>query len=294
MREVRERRASPAAAPAGFVEVEAAAIFRPHELSTIRLWGALLERISHVDRLRVQIAEADLKWTTGRVTALMLFLGAVTLAALIRIAWIPPVLLVLAPLMAASSPYLYILQRRRKRFHSFAGLFPEALDSLSRALRAGYPLAAAFEAAASEYPEPLSGELRRARDEWNLGVGWDQALDNLSRRIPIAEVRLFVAAVKLQNRMGGRLNDVLARLSETMRDSVALDSEVRSISAHSRLTGLVLTIMPLAIAVFMLAVNPAYIAVLFESPEGRAVVSLAIAANVAAHLLIRKIARIRF
>lgn len=269
-------------------------IFREQNISTIGLWGNILMRFSHVEALRARIAEADLKWSAGRLTAGMLLLATITLVIVIRLSWMPPMLAGMLPVLAAGIPYLYVLNRRQRRFAVFSTMFPDALDSLSRALKAGFPLGAAVEMLATEYPDPLAAEMRRTREEWNLGVSWDNALDNLSARIPIPEVRLFAAAVKMQNKMGGRLNDVLSRLAETMRDGVALDSEVRSISAHSRITGMVLTVMPLAIGLLMLVVNPEYIAVLFKSPEGRMALSLAALGNVGAHLLIRRIVRIHY
>lgn len=274
-------------------EAEPAGILHDDNLSTIAVWRALLMRVSHVDTLQARIAEANLKWSPGRVTAAMLLLFTVTLTLTSRISWLPPVLMFLLPAVVAGLPYSYILHRRARRFDAFTRQFPEALDSLSRALRAGYPLSASFDMLALEQPEPLATELRRTRDAYRLGTSWDHALDNLARRVPLPEVRMFAAAVKMQNRMGGKLNDVLSKLSETMRDGAALDSEVRSISAHSRITGMVLTVLPLCIGLMMLLVNPEYTSSLFNTPEGRTMLSLCAIANVAAHLLIRKIVRIR-
>jgi tight adherence protein B len=124
-------------------------------------------------------------------------------------------------------------------------------------------------------------------------VGWDQALDDLAGRVPQAEVSMFVAAVKLQNRVGGRLNDVLSRLGESMRDNQVFESEVRSIAAHSKITGTILTILPLAIGVLMYAVNPGYVLTLFYREEGRMMLLAILAANVTAHFVIRKLAQVK-
>ncbi len=145
----------------------------------------------------------------------------------------------------------------------------------------------------SEQPEPLASEMRRTRDEWKLGTLWDQALDNLSARVALPEVAMFSAAVKLQNRYGGRLNDVLARLGETMREHAALEGEVRSISAHSRLTGAVLTAIPVIIALLLFWVNPEQMAVLLRRDEGCTMLAASGLAVVAAHFIIRWMTRIR-
>jgi tight adherence protein B len=268
-------------------------LIKEDEVSTIRLWGRILARFGHVETLRKHISDAGLTWTVGRLTLSMLLLALLAAVTAYSVSWIPLGICILGGVVFGALPYLYVMGRRKKRFSLFASQFPEALDSLTRALRAGYPLASAMELLAMEQPEPLAGELRRTRDEWKLGSNWDQALDNLSSRVPIAEVRLFAAAVKMQNRMGGRLNDVLARLSETMRDTASLESEARAISAHSRITGTVLTFLPIGIGAMMLVINPEYMSILLNRPEGRILLTAALVANVIAHALIRKLSQVK-
>ncbi|MCS7044574.1 MAG: type II secretion system F family protein [Bryobacteraceae bacterium] len=263
------------------------------QLSTIRLWAALLERFSQADALRQLIRQAGVSWTAGRTTLLMLFGAASVGLFLLQMGLFPAWLRWTLAMAAGAAPVLYLRAARARRFRLFAEQFPEALDSLSRALRAGYPLAHAIDLLALEQPEPLAAEMRRTRDEWKLGVPWDQALDNLSARIPLPEVAMFCAAVKLQNRHGGRLNDVLARLSETMREHSALEGEVRSVTAHSRLTGAVLTALPLLIALLLFWVNPEQMAILLRRPEGRTMLAGSAAAVLAAHVVIRWMTRIR-
>lgn len=269
------------------------ALLHGSQLSTIRIWAALLERFSQVERLRRLIAQAGVPWTVGRTTLVMLFGAASVGLFLTETGLFPPWVRWFVTLLAGSCPLLYLRAARGRRFRLFAEQFPEALDSLSRALKAGYPLAHAIEMLAMEQPEPLASEMRRTRDEWKLGIPWDQALDNLSTRIPLPEVALFSAAVKMQNRFGGRLNDVLARLGETMREHTALEGEVRSISAHSRLTGTVLSAVPVIIALLLFWVNPEQMALLLQSPAGRAMLGGAMLAIVAAHFIIRRMVQIR-
>jgi tight adherence protein B len=270
-----------------------AALLKEENISTIAFWGSLLVRFSQVQALRQHISDANLNWTIGRVAAGMLLTGALAFVAANALSWLEGLPALAIGVLAASAPYVYIRAKRARRFAAFAAQFPDALDSLARALKAGYPLSAAVEMLAREYPQPLAGEMRRVREEYNLGVSWDASLDNLAARIPIPEVRLFTSAVKMQNRMGGRLNDVLGRLSESMRDSASLEGEIRSISAHSRITGMVLTVMPLGIGLVMLLVNPDYILNFLRQPTGQMLLSAALVSNIAAHLLIRKIVRIR-
>lgn len=284
---IESRRRAAEAGPAGM-------LLQGAQLSTIRLWAALLERFSQTERLRHLIRQAGLPWSTGRATLLMLFGAASVGLFLMQARLFSPWLRWMLALAAGSSPILYLQFARARRFRLFAEQFPDALDSLARALKAGYPLAHAIELLAVEQPEPLASEMRRTRDEWRLGIPWDQALDNLSARVPLPEVALFSAAVKLQNRYGGRLNDLLARLGETMREHATLEGEIRSVSAHSRLTGAVLTALPVLIALLLFWVNPGQMAVLWHRPEGRALLAASAAAIVTAHFVIRWMTRIRF
>jgi tight adherence protein B len=122
---------------------------------------------------------------------------------------------------------------------------------------------------ASECPEPPAQELRKAGDEWRLGLGWNDALENLARRLPLLEVRLFAAAVALQSRFGGKLNEILEELAKTIRDSIALRGDIRAISAQGRISGAVLTVLPIALTGILWVTSPAYIGVLFRHPYGK-------------------------
>jgi tight adherence protein B len=135
--------------------------------------------------------------------------------------------------------------------------------------------------------------MRKACSEWKLGLGWNDCLENLARRLPLLEVRLFAAAVSLQSRFGGRLNEILEELAKTTRDSVALRGDVRAISAQGRISGMVLTILPIALTGIMLVTSPAYIGVLFQHPSGKYLVAGALVCLVLGHLSIRRIVDIK-
>ena len=265
-------------------------LFRSGRLSTLNFWDSLLTRFDFVEAMQIRIAQADLNWSVGRVTLAMLLCG--TIALLILVKWATGWALAGAAL-AAFAPYSYILRKRDQRFLRFRENFPDALDSLARALRAGYPLSASMEMIASETLPPVSAEIRQTAAEANLGMGWPQALDNLSRRMPLLEVNLFTAAVQLHSRTGGKLSEVLGGLAENMREAIALQGEVRSLAAHGKLTGAILTILPIVIVIMMLIVSPGYMQVLFDHPMGKNLITAAIVCLVLAHIAIRKIVDIK-
>jgi tight adherence protein B len=285
---VLERRSTAAEAP-----LNATRLLKEDVLSTISIWARLLARFDFVHGMKSRIAEAELAWSVGRVTLTMLLAGAVALAALSNVEMLPLVLDFAAACLAASMPYLYILRRRASRLTKFEEQFPDALDYLARALKAGHPFAAALEMLANESQPPLAAEMRKTFDERQLGLSWEQALDNLAARVPLMDVGFFAAAVQLQSRTGGRLGEVLGRLAETMRERGALRGEVRALSTHGRVTGLVLTVIPIVVAAVMTLVNPAYLGILLNHPSGGHLLLAAGGCLVLAHLVIRKIVEVK-
>ncbi len=272
---------------------ESPSLLKNEALSTISPWAKLLERSDFVKLMGRHLAQAGLNWSVGRVTLLMLLAASVALAVAMQFDWIPGLAAMLLACGVGSLPYLYILRRRAKRFLQFEENFPDALDSLARSMRAGHPFPAAMEIVAEESEPPVSAEIRKAAVDGNLGTSWNQALANLSDRIPLLEVNMFSSAVEMQARTGGKLNEVLGRLSENMRESTSLKGEVRALAAHGKLTGMVLTILPIAIAAVMMVVNPSYLPVLIYSEYGKYLIIGAIVCLVVAHVVIRRIVDIR-
>ncbi len=268
-------------------------LLRQELLSTISVWHRLLARFDFAEILKTRTAEAGLRWSVGRVTLMMLLLGTLGGAMLFAADWAPIVTVPLAAAAGLLAPYLLILRKRRKRLQNMEDQFSDALDSLARALRAGQSFGAAMDLVAGECSEPLAQEMRKAWDEWRLGLGWSDALANLARRVPLLEVRLFAAAVVLQSRSGGKLNEVLEELAKTIRDSVALRGDIRAISAQGRISGAVLTVIPIALTAILWVTSPAYIGVLFRHPYGKYLVAGGAACLALGHLSIRRIVDIK-
>jgi tight adherence protein B len=268
-------------------------LLRQQQLSSISVWHELLARFDFIEILKLRIAEAGLKWSVGRTTLVMLLLGSVGAVILFTLDWTP---LVSVPLAAAAGiiiPFLFILHKRTARFQKIEEQFPDALDSLSQSMRAGHPFSAGMEMLAGESPEPLAQEMRKAFDEWKLGLAWTEVLENLTRRMPLLEMRLFAAAVALQSRFGGRLTEVLEELAKSIRDSAALRGEVRALSAQGRMSGTVLTILPIAIFFIMCVTSPTYIGVLLWHPYGKGLIAGALFCVALGHLAMRRIVNVK-
>jgi tight adherence protein B len=268
-------------------------LLKEETLSTISPWARLLEKSDFVRIMQSHLQQAGLTWSVGRVTLLMLLTASVALGISMQFEWLPGWAGLAIALALGAVPYVYILRSRARRFRRFQENFPDALDSLARSLRAGHPFGAAMDIVASECEEPVAAELHQTAMEGNLGTSWEQALSNLAERVPLLEVSMFASAVALQNRTGGRLNEVLATLAENMRESVSLAGEVRAIAAHGKLTGTVLTVLPIGIAAVMMVVNPSYLAILVHHPYGKYLIAGAVACLVLARLVIRRVVDIK-
>jgi tight adherence protein B len=262
-------------------------LFRNERLSSLNFWDSLLTRFDFVEILKTRLTQAELDWSVGRVTLVMLLGATVTFLLCWKI--LPMWAALVAAVVVGFAPYTYILRLRRKRFDRFREGFPDVLDSLARALRAGYPLAVAMETVVAESTPTVAVEIRKTWAEANLGMGWNRALENMGRRLPLLEVNLFAAAVQLHARTGGKLSEVMAHLAENMRETLSLRGEIRALAAHGKLTGAILTILPIAIALMMMFVSPDYMMILYHHPWGKNMIAAAVGCLVLAHVVIGKI-----
>jgi len=190
-------------------------------------------------------------------------------------------------------PYFYVGRKRTKRMSAFEEQFPEALEFLSRAMRAGHAFSIALEMLSEESPQPLAGEFRKVYNETNLGLPIEVALRNMTDRMPLLDLKFFVAAVLLQRETGGNLAEILTNLAHVIRERFKLKGQVRSASAHGRMTGTILTLMPVALMFGMLAVAPGYLQGMVNDPLGRKMVIAVIIGVILGHFTIRKIVNIK-
>lgn len=261
--------------------------------SSISVMELLLKKLNVIQHLSRILEDAGLRWSVGRVAAMMLLLGSIGAALVMDVRWLPPGSTLAAFAAGVSLPYMYLSKQRQRRMDQFESQFPDALESLARAMRAGHPLQGAIEILANDLAAPLGPEFRRIRDERRLGMPWKVTLEKFSERVPILEVRLFVAAALITSRSGGRFTEVLENLAETVREGVSLRGEVRAVSAHGRMTGGVLTLLPFGIAIMLYLTSPEYLLTLVDHPYGPMMIGAAIVFVIAGHFVIQRIVRIR-
>lgn len=212
------------------------------------------------------------------------FLGS----AIIREAW------ALAPgfVAGAAVPVLVLMRKRTRRLRKFEEQFPEALDLLSRAIKAGHAFTTAMGMVADDASDPIGPEFRKTFDEQNFGLPLKDALNNLAVRIPLLDVRFFATAVLIQRETGGNLSEILDNLAYVVRERFKILRQVRVYTAHGRMTGWVLLALPAALAVALMFINPDHMGLLFSDRMGRMMLMATVVMQTIGYLWIRKIVTI--
>lgn len=271
---------------------EELALLRDELLSEIPALNRLLSRSRRISRLQRFLSQADMKMRAGKFLLISIFTGA--LFAFVTITWTSSVISgVIIGVLGGGIPFGYVSFRRTQRFHKFEELFPEAIELLARAVRAGHAFTTALELIGNELNEPVSGEFRKLFEEQKFGLPVRDALLNLADRIPIIDVKFFVTAVMLQRETGGNLAEILDNLSYVIRERFKILRQVRVYTAQGRLTMMILMGLPPLLIVLLLFVSPTFIRVLFTDPIGHLLLVIGIVLQTIGFFLIRKIIHIQ-
>ncbi len=261
--------------------------------STIPAFDKFLRNNRAAVGLQLLIEQCDLQWTVGRIVFGTLVL--ICLGALLGNWWIAPGLLGWVPgLVLGALPYAFLLQKRKRRLQRFSELLPEAIDLMSRGLRAGQALSATVETIAQESEEPLRSEFRRAADEQSFGLPFREAMVNLSRRVPVADLQFLVTAILVQKETGGNLAQVLDKASHVIRERIRVGGQLRIRTAQGRLTGWILCGLPFAMFIGMNFLHPGYGKELFQDPLGQKLVTYAAVMMAIGIVLIRRIVNVKY
>jgi tight adherence protein B len=288
---IKERLANVQRAPERAPDEELA-LLRDQQLSQIPALDSLLRRSERISAIQKTLAQAGMKLRAGNFLGLCAMTGIVAgIAGLIvsknlAIAWC-------ALLVGLIIPYSYVSFRRSKRFEKFEELFPEAIDTLARAVRAGHAFTTALEMISDEVAEPVGGEFRKLYEEQKFGMPVRDALLNFADRIPLVDLKFFVTAVMLQRETGGNLAEILDNLSYVIRERFKIQRQVRVYTAQGRLTMGLLMAMPPIIVTVMLILNPSFIRPLFQDPIGHTLVVAGLCLQTIGYFVIRKIIKIQ-
>ncbi len=281
--------------PAGIRRTPGVGVVKPVEkLSAV---GPLASVLSHrepmLGPIRRAITQSGKDVTVGTIVLACAFCGLTVFA----IAWrLTGLFLIAAPVgaLSATLPVLYLRRAARKRLARFEEQFPEAIDLLARALRAGHALTTGLQMVGDEIPEPVGGEFRLLFEQQNYGMSLTEALRAFADRVPLLDARFFVTALLTQRESGGNLSEILDNLANVIRERFRVKRQVRVISAHGRITGFTLGFLPPALAAVLLIISPAHMRLLVDDPIGVNMIAVAIILQVVGVLIIRRIVNVEY
>jgi tight adherence protein B len=258
-----------------------------------QLLRRLLGRFDLLPKAELLIEQAGLKWRPARFVhgCMAAFLAGFFLTRLLAPSSVARFSLVIGA-ATAYLPVVYAKRKRTARMRKFEEQFPECLDFIARSMRAGHAFPVSLEMIHREFQQPLSGEFRRVSDEHSLGLALDAALLGLQARVPSLDVHFFVSAVLLQRRTGGNLAEVLEKLAYINRERSKLRGRIRAVSAHGRMTGSALSLIPLSVALMMFFINPEGIRFFFVDETGQKMAAFAVGLQLAGYAIINKIVKI--
>ena len=251
----------------------------------------ILSSLDFVKRLDLMIKQADVNTTVSRLLGFSLVAGL--MAALAASTMFNLVAVVVFGVLAGSLPILHVARLRQKRLRTFNSQLPDTLDLLSRSLSVGHAFSESLHQVASEMPDPIAAEFRLTFEEQKLGLSIKMALDRLTERVPLLDLRLCVTAMHIQRETGGNLAEILEKVSQTIRERYKIMEDFRTMTTASRLSGYILCALPFALVFVLTIFNPEYMSVLISDQRGHYVIGFALVWQMFGMLLIRKFLSIK-
>ena len=267
---------------------------RTAPLSGLKGFDSLLGRCGRlIDPIGRTVEQSGLSITIGLVVLASVFAASLAFVAvriLTGFSWAAAV----AAFASGAVPYLLVRYAAVRRTHLFEDQFPQAMDLIASALRAGHAFTSGLSMVSDEVADPMGAEFRLLFDQQNFGMPLPEALKAFARRVPLLDARFFITAVLTQREAGGNLAEVLDNLSNLIRERSRVKRQVRVTSAHGRITGWVLSMMPPALFFIMMMVAPEHMNTFVSDPLGMRLIIVALILQVIGTLAIRRIVNVEF
>ncbi len=263
-------------------------------LSSIPVINQILKATSAVSGpLQRLVDRSGLNLTVGTLLLMCLCAGV---AAFLLINTLSHLLLAAAVIggVCLFGPIWFVNYKAKARLNKFEEQFPEAIDLLSRALKAGHAFITGLSMVAEEMPPPVGTEFKLAYDRQNFGMPLPEALKSLGERVPLLDARFFVTAVLTQREAGGNLSEVLDNLASVIRERFKVKRQVRVITAHARITGWVLALLPPSLGVVLTMLAPGHMSLLWTDPIGIKMIVVALTLQIVGTLIIRKLVNVEY
>jgi tight adherence protein B len=254
-------------------ERRAISILKGAQVGGAGLLGRLLTGRSYTESLADELRRAGLSMSPA--SFVQICFGAILSSAVIGALLASPIFVVALAALGAVGPFVWLKRRQRKRLEAFQAQLPDAIDMLVSAMKAGYSFQAAMNFIGEETAAPLGPEFARFYDEQRLGIDVRSALLSLQARVDSMDLKMFVTAVLVQRESGGNLGEVLANISDIMRERFALEGELETLTAESRLSARILAALPLLVFIGMFALNPGFMQPMLQQTTGQVMLVLA-------------------
>lgn len=261
-------------------------------MSEIPALNRTLVRMQAALQLKRMLDQADLHITPSRLLMFSVMAGilAVVATSIISPSWL---LMGFSGLLVGALPFIHVWWQRKKRFDQFLEHLPDTLDLMSRALSAGHAFSEALHMVSEEMPEPIAGEFRKTYEEQNLGLSLKLALENLTQRMPLLDLKMCVTAVLIQRETGGNLAEILEKVAYTIRERFRILGDLKTLTTSSRLSAWLLCGLPILVTLVITAMSPEYMSVLWKDQRGHYLIVAALFLQVTGMLIVRKILRIK-
>ena len=253
----------------------------------------MAERLPSLTDLELMLEQSKSSWSVG--TFLMLTIGfAMAAGTLVLLIGLGPLVALGAAAASGSIPYILLSRKRQKRVKAFEEQFPEVIDLLARSARAGHAFQSGLQEVADELSDPAGEEFRQVFEEQRFGLPLSESLLGLTDRIDLLDLRMFVTSVLIQKETGGNLAENMDNLSRLVRDRFRFKRDIKTHTAHGRMTGMVLAGAPILLAVILLIINPGYMDPLFFEDVGRYLVAGALTFQFIGFMVIRRMTDIEY
>jgi len=241
--------------------------------------------------MRTDLARADLKLRVPEFMAVTV-LSAVLFLLLGRLLFGSPLLAMVAGVIGFFVPRFYLGMRKGKRLNAFNDQLGDTITLLANSLRSGYSIVQSMETVANQLPNPMAGEFHRVTQEIGLGLHYEQALNNMLRRMPSDDLDLMITAINIQGKVGGNLAEILDTIGHTIRERVRIKGEIRVLTAQQMISGYVLSFLPVGLGLVLYMINKSYMGNMFSDPCGWIMIGASVLMIVGGFLIIRKIVNI--
>jgi tight adherence protein B len=261
-------------------------------LSEVPVLNRLLSHLKSAVRIDRRLRQADMKMRVGTFVLLSLALFAAGVIAGKILHW-PTIFALIVGLGLMAVPNTVVDVKRRLRLKKFMNYFPEALEMFARSLRAGHSFTGAIQLVAQEMSDPIGPEFSKVFEEQNLGIPLRQALIGMTDRVESLDVKFFVTAILIQRETGGNLAEIIDKISHVIRERFRIQGQLKIFTAQARISGIILALLPVGMAVAIGILNPEYLKPLWIERTGRFMIAAAVVMQILGWLAIRKIIRIK-